>query len=555
MHSSRIDTDLNCSSKQVHTAARYDRCVLKSLALACLAVSTSLSTVRPQGDQLRSPVERVSHDGANWWLQRGTSALTLTPNESFFDGTGLIAQGEGAQGLPGNELNKGKSFASVRGFQSGNSVSWFLLVEHAGELQLAINGRKTASLRFACGDQAGSFPGRLTLDAGVHRIRLRSKDADAVMASIALTGPAAKGAAVLRTRWRPAAAHTRFSASTLSGNSKLWVMEMDAAPGEASFYSPMTTPFGYFGSSWTVEGRPKGCNFSMWSYGRGKQEPPVEQLSHLIAVGHPKMNFGGFGHEGTGVKPRGWNPFDNWQGQRVVYALRYEPGEIYDTYYGYYFDEASSEWRLYAAGRKTHGKRSPATLWAGSFVEVPGPPQRQRTGHITRTMRYRGFQMDAAGRWHALDQMKGEGKPGTFGNRHRWVTEDGRFAMSMGGMEQRGPNPGLTLEQAPVPDLPWLAPEATKALLTMPTLVAAAGFKVEAGNAQLQLDVHGLGADAKVTVYYGADNALTFADRWQCNQQLEGVHEGQQTLRWPCDASARFARVLVENRNGRYWSR
>ena len=33
-------------------------------------------------------------------------------------------------------------------------------------------------------------------------------------------------------------------------------------------------------------------------------------------------------------------------------------------------------------------------LLPGSFVEVPGPPHRQRTGHIVREMRYRGFLLD-----------------------------------------------------------------------------------------------------------------------------------------------------------------
>ena len=42
---------------------------------------------------------------------------------------------------------------------------------------------------------------------------------------IEISGEAAEQGAVLRKRWRPAAAHTRFSSSNSPDNVRLWVME------------------------------------------------------------------------------------------------------------------------------------------------------------------------------------------------------------------------------------------------------------------------------------------------------------------------------------------
>ena len=79
-----------------------------------------------------------------------------------------------------------------------------------------------------------------------------------------------------------------------------------------------------------------GSIFSLWSYGRGQAEPPIEQLSHLLAIGNRDATFGGFGHEGTGVKIRDWDPLTGHKGQRQVLALRVVPSETYDTYYSYF---------------------------------------------------------------------------------------------------------------------------------------------------------------------------------------------------------------------------
>jgi len=53
---------------------------------------------------------------------------------------------------------------------------------------------------------------------------------------------------VLRTRWRQAAFHARFSSSTVAAP-KLWVMTTRIPEtAKVASYSPVTTTFGYFGT-------------------------------------------------------------------------------------------------------------------------------------------------------------------------------------------------------------------------------------------------------------------------------------------------------------------
>ena len=400
--------------------------------------------------------------------------------------------------------------------------------------------------------------------AGVHRIRITSTASSAVSTrGLILTGDAMDGASLLRTRWRPAAAHAKFSSSTLAAGARVWIMEMDAAPGNASFYSPMTTPFGYFGPSWTKEGIPTGMNFSMWSFGRGKEEPPLEQLSHLLAVGHPSARFDGFGHEGTGVKLRGWNPFEQWQGQRCVLALRMERGTTYDTYSGYLFDETSLTWKLFCSGRKyiapKQGQRRKQARanrmpHPGSFVEVPGPPHRQRTGHIVREMRYRGFLLDEQRNPHTLDRISGRNKT-PVGNQGRGITDDGRFRLWMGGMEQFEESHAQTLtKHYDASTLEWMKPEKLAALYTWPTTITVKSALRKNGVVHVTCHAKGMGKATSVRLYAGAKDSLTLADRWDHVIQIPDLPNGDACIQINAPTTARFARILVENENGKFWS-
>jgi hypothetical protein len=164
-----------------------------------------------------------------------------------------------------------------------------------------------------------------------------------------LFGPAAVEARVLRARWRPAACHARFSSTTVPAP-KLWVMTTRIAESaKVSSYSPVTTPFGYFGTSFNADGTSSGgANFSLWSFSAGKPKPQ-EQWSHMLAVGSSDAEFGSFGHEGSGVKLRGdWQPFGS-DTREVTLALRGEVSGPWIHWFGYFLDPKTKRFRLYAA--------------------------------------------------------------------------------------------------------------------------------------------------------------------------------------------------------------
>ena len=168
-------------------------------------------------------------------------------------------------------------------------------------------------------------------------------------------------ARLLRTRWRPAAVHTSYSASTCPV-AKLWVFETESLVPESS-YSPMTTEFGYFGAGFGADGRPAGnVNFSMWAASaKSKLAPPLDSVPHLLATGNPDADFSGFGHEGSGVKIRNWSPYLHHP-QSVIQALRVETIGNRNFFYGYFFDERVRKgcclrWGVSRSSKENHSSR------------------------------------------------------------------------------------------------------------------------------------------------------------------------------------------------------
>jgi len=551
-----------------------------------------VSELKPGIGQLGAAIEWIDVPEANdqrYMAQRSVDGrIFLTPNESFFPKLGLIAEGEGTVDDV-NELNGGHSFARLGQWDSGDQVEWGVWFENTGDVDVSlwmseIEAGAKFSLALGDGDMRVSVnpeatrgtgarlvaSEKLTIgEAGRKSLILTCDSIDGKSAAvhwIELSGPAVERAAVLRKRWRPAAAHTRFSSSKNPDRVRLWVMEMDAVPGALDFYSPITTPFGYYGPTWKADGVVNtGFNFSLWSFRRGEAEPPVDQLSHLIAVGDPGAEFSGFDHEGTGVKIRGWEPLAGRQGQRQAIALRVEPGEIYDTYFSYFFANDEKRWRLFGVGKKYNKGKPLESLWVGSFVEVPGPPSRQRTGAYPRTMRYRGWVMDDRQKWYALDRMskadidKVTGL--TYTDRGLDVRDPAWFSLQTGGWTFRTPPGGDAIElpaDSARPEVEYLDADDLEFLRTVPSEITATKLERAPGRDldRVSFTIRNLGSNAKVTLYYGPAEGLTFADRWsgvaEIPQPVEG--ENQFVLEGVPSNQSLKIRLLLQNSEGQYWS-
>ena len=494
------------------------------------------------------------------------SALLLTPNESFFPTLGLTAEGEGEYPDIEQRLNGGFSFKSITKWDAGDAAEWGLWFEKPGRVDVRVSmsgskGRYTLSL----GDQKQTLSGSRSFSvrkSGMHVLRLTCKEesGSARLDEINVSGPAVQNAAVLRKRWRPAAAHTRFSSSHDPEGVRLVIMEMDAKPGSLDFYAPITTPFGYYGPTWRADGLVStGFNFSLWSFSANAEEPPIEKLSHLIAIGDPEAKFSGFSHEGTGVKIRGWEPLKGRQGQRQAFAIRMEPGETYTTYFTYFFATDESRWHLFGVG-KTFNKRKPKqTLGVGSFVEVPGSPPRQRTGPYERRMRYRGWVVDGKGQLHPYDRMNNGNVNKATGMTHtdRGLTDDGWFYLQTGGWAFRktdGKEP-VVLPAQIKHRVDYLSRADLRFLQTVPCEIVGTGVKQTASGAKVSFSIRNLGENPEVKIYWGEEEGLTFSDRWEHSIDVKNSREGANNVMIDAPAGKPlFVRLFLKNDEGQFWS-
>ncbi len=567
---------------------------------ACLFMGRSLfAQANPQGSaQLESE--------ATWFAagkdEQGRSVeylgqvarddrLLLTASNGFFD-KGIRSEGASelldvanGKGRPHGTLIVGDFARLTHWKETEQTLRWHLWLNRTGKVTITpriLSPRNSSGLQLEIrlGEQAqvvtiqdAQKGVRFDIqENGKHMLVLRAlTKPDPVVGdleTIELRGPAMRGAQVLRARWRPAAVHGHYRASGLP-STDMWVMvsRNDSATGS---YSPITTPFGYFGASFKADQRSgTACNFSMWS----KADLPLEQQAHLLALGSREARFSGFGHEGTGVKPRGWDPFD-WRPVELVQCLRMERSADHDTYFGYFLD-AQCDWQLYAVGRQpAKGKRRTKTMWPGSFVEVPGPPTRQRSGDLKRRVLRKGWAADGNGEWHRFDTLMA-GKC-EHQNKAWGVDSEGWFTFEMGGMQhfstpKRAVKLPAELVTAQLPD--YLSKAKVSQLYRLPASFGEISVHARATRAQLSLDLKEVGENATATVYYGTQDQIAFAprefhgterkassvqaaDSWPSATPAMGVTAGQQrvSIMGLKPETRYFYRILVTSDLGKIWT-
>lgn len=526
--------------------------------------------------------------------------IILTASNGFFD-RGIRSNGESDLKDKANGKLKAKGhppliaadYANLGGWnQSGQSMRWHMYLKQTGSVKFSI--KLKPNRQNPDGEIVVSFAGQQkrinpndakalkdglvfqVATKGKQTLQLTAETADGqalgTLSTIDVYGPAVTGAKLLRARWRPAAVHGGYKSSKTE-DTTMWVM-VSKSLSTTNSYSPMVTPFGYYGGSFGSDQRFQGdFNFSMWS----NENAPLTEQAHLLALGDPTSEFSGFGHEGTGVKPRGWSPLEKSRPREVVQCLRVDRGEKYNTYYGYFLEPESNAWKLIAVGRKWVGaqnvrKRS-APLWPSSFVEVLGPPQVQRSGDLVRKVVRKGWCIDSHGDWQRLDILPTAKR--AHSNKSWGATNDGWFVFQMGGMEHfTGPAESVQLPakflNEPLPD--FLSPEKTKQLYQLPVEFGEHTSVAGRHSATLNLSLKDAGTNASAIVYYGLKDCITFAPRkksgterkhstlkvdriWQDSQEVASVKNGLNKVVLENLKSNKeyYYRVLIHNDQGKMW--
>jgi len=507
--------------------------------------------------------------------------LTFTTNESFFSPVGTLTA-HLVDKTSGEEYNKFEYYDYIYNWNQVNDTILFGVTikkegslsvqpemgvastQDGSELYAYLNNEQKAFVIASTGGESKYViqDGVEFTDVkpGFYVVKLQIKSAKSQGSNIGqlknvhIIGSAAKDAEIEMRRYRPFAVHGKWRTASTKPV-EISVHELTVMNTTANVYQPVTTPFGYTGSPWSLKTETfSGYNFSLWSYGQNDPVPPFYQESHLIAVG-PGLTFGSYGHEGTGVKPRGNHPYIGIDTNTQVIAVRVEPGEVYNTYWSYYLDPVDGHWKLYGCGKKYNSSGAIKYLETGAFVEVAGGASKERSGHEIRETQYRGWQLDTDGNWHAINTLTGSTAVNNLSFRD-WRIVGNKFSMQMGGWGEVGtPAKTVTLSN-PDPAPNYLKGAYLDELYKMPaSFDDLETVNISANSADLQLLVTDLGSNATAQLFWGTEEGLTKEEKWG-NSKTIGVTSGNQTVTLDgLNADTEyFYRIKISNDQGITWS-
>ena len=315
----------------------------------------------------------------------------------------------------------------------------------------------------------------------------------------------------------------------------MWVFETVNLRKTSSF-SPLTTPFGYFGTIFENGGRiPKDAffNFSMWIPAHDPTKaPPIASMPRLIGTDLPEARYGTFGGEGSGVKFLNAVAYKNGA-DRTIQALRMETTDDLWTFFGYFYDEQEHHWKLFASAQRLKKRTNSGPLLAetGSFCEIPGPPNVQRSGDMVREIKRRGWFYGSDRQWYRAQLKSDEQDPPRkphkviadsprISDQRAYYMQDysaeGWMAMATGGVEFHRDD--TSHRERPVQNdgqsalLPeYLSPEKTSQLFELPVdFGVSKASEVSSDHATIDLEIKKTGPNSKAILYYGTVDSLTY---------------------------------------------
>jgi len=132
-----------------------------------------------------------------------------------------------------------------------------------------------------------------------------------------------------------------------------------------------------------------------------------------------------------------------------------------------------------------------------------------------------------------------------MGGLYHWRDEPGRRNLAL-------PNPPAPADR---PD--YLKGDAVMGLEALPArLSIEPAAEIGADQAQARFTVEDLGTQPTARLFYGTEDSLTFADRWQNEVEVDGLQIGDNQVRLNglMPGTRYHYRVLIQNQEGQIWS-
>jgi len=547
------------------------------LGVLILMINAAFVGCSKDEDPIPDPIDITDEDTD----EEDYETLIFTPNESFFSPVGTLTANLRDK-TTGNIYNKYEYYDYIKNWSVlTDTIVYGIDIKTAGNLIIKpemgiptnqngsklfvyLNGtRKEITLSATDSENTYEIQDEAVFEdvaIGFYKVKLQLKSIVTSGSSVGnlknvhLTGSAAKNSENVMRRYRANAVHCSWRTAS-SNPVEISVHELTIKTKNLSYYQPITTPFGYTGSTWDKGTQTfGGYNFSLWSYGANDPVPPFYQESHLIAVG-PGLEFGTYGHEGTGVKPRGNHPYVGVDTNVQTIAVRKVPGEKYDTYWSYYLNPIEGHWELYGCGRKYNKSGAISYLNTGAFVEVPGAASKARSGHETCETAYRGWQLDTSGNWHPINSMVGTTGDNNVSFRD-WTLVGNKFSMQMGGWGELGIAKKTLILDSPDTTPNYLKGAYLEELYKMPaTFVDNAPIEILNKSAKLSYKVTDLGTNASAEIFWGPEEGLTKEDKWMFKKTIS-IQNGVNTV--DIDGLTKntdyFYRIKIVNNEGIVWS-
>ena len=212
------------------------------------------------------------------------SVIEIDVNRVFFSPVGRLTNVI-ESGKNGEQENQGKFYKYTKGWSNiSDTLVWGIDVINAGELKvvpilgvpevqheseielLLDNQKQLLKLKSTGGFEKFSSqdtvifqidkPGRYQL--GMKIASVKQNQEIAYVKGVNLTGKAAEKLKAVVLRWRPLAVHCGFRNNTDPSEVVMAVHENTIATPWIDCYQPITSPFGYYGSTWNAQNQQFG---------------------------------------------------------------------------------------------------------------------------------------------------------------------------------------------------------------------------------------------------------------------------------------------------------